>query len=112
MKRRFRLGLLARYLAAGAFVMQIGPLCTVATSTATAGAAQGGVFIDANGNFLGLFPVCGVPDLIIGRPDPQNPDDIEFDDVANVEDDLMFGCPITVFIIPPSTEEGGGGGGG
>jgi len=112
MKRRLRIAVLASYLATGAIIMQLGPFCTVAGSTATAGAAQSGFFIDANGNFLGLLPVCGTPDVQIGREAANNPADITFDPIQNTQDDLMFGCPVQVLILPPPMTGGGGGGGG
>lgn len=107
MKRRLRIAVLASYLATGAIIMQLGPFCTIASSTTTAGVAQSGFLIDENGNFLGLLPVCGTPDLLIGRAADNNPDDIEFEPIANTEDDLMFGCPVQIVIIPPPLDDGG-----
>lgn len=107
MKRRLRIAVLASYLATGAIVMQLGPFCTIASSTSTAGIAQSGFLIDENGNFLGLLPVCGTPDVLIGRESANNPADIVFEPIANTEDDLMFGCPVQVVIIPaPLMDDG------
>jgi hypothetical protein len=108
MKRRLRFAVLAGYLATGAIVMQLGPFCTIASSTTTAGIAQSGFLIDGSGNFLGLLPVCGTPDLLIGRESANNPADVIFDPIANTEDDLMFGCPVQVVIIPAPIDEGDG----
>lgn len=109
MKRRLRIAVLASYLATGGIIMQLGPFCTVASSTATAGTAQSGFFIDENGNFLGLLPVCGTPDVQIGRESADNPNDITFDPIQNTQDDLMFGCPVQVVIFPAPATGGGGG---
>ena len=107
MKRRLRIAVLASYLATGAIIMQLGPFCTIAGSTTTAGVAQSGFLIDENGNFLGLVPVCGTPDVLIGRESANNPNDVVFDPVANTEDDLMFGCPVQITIIPAPPMDGG-----
>ena len=107
MKRRLRIAVLAGYLATGAIVMQLGPFCTIASSTTTAGIAQSGFLIDENGNFLGLLPVCGTPNVLVGREQANNPDDIIFDPIANTADDLMVGCPVQLLIIPPPLEGGG-----
>lgn len=106
MKRRTRLVLLAGYLASGGLVLQLGPVCTLAGSTATTGAASSGVLIDDNGNFLGLFNVCGQPDVLIvdenGVPG----------DLLNTADDLMLGCPIRQITVVGGGGGGGGGGDG
>lgn len=107
MKRRLRIAVLASYLATGAIVMQLGPFCTIASTTSTAGLSQSGFFIDENGNFLGLLPVCGTPNVVVGREQPNNPDDIVFEPIANAEDDLMVGCPFTLLIIPAPLDAGG-----
>ncbi len=106
MKRRLRIAVLAGYLATGAIVLQLGPFCAIANTTTTAGLSQSGFFIDENGNFLGLLPVCGTPAVLVGREQADNPDEIIFDPIANTEDDLMFGCPVTVVIFPPPTDGG------
>jgi len=107
MKRRLRIAVLASYLATGAIIMQLGPFCTVASSTATTGVAQSGFLIDGNGNFLGLLPVCGRADVLVGREQPNNPGNVVFDPIAFTEDDLMVGCPVQVTIIPAPPMTGG-----
>lgn len=105
MRRRFRIAVLAGYLATGGLLFQAGPLCTVINSTATAGIAGSGGFIDENGNFLGLFNVCGVPNVLF-----VDEDGIAIDGtVFNTEDDLMFGCPITFVEVQDDDNNGGGG---
>ena len=105
MKRRLRIAVLAGYLATGAIVLQLGPFCAIANTTTTAGLSQSGFFIDENGNFLGLLPVCGTPAVLVGREQADS-SEIIFDPIANTEDDLMFGCPVTVVIFPPPTDDG------
>lgn len=106
MKRRLRIAVLAGYLATGAIILQLGPFCTIANTTTTAGLSQSGFFIDENGNFLGLLPVCGIQNVLVGRQQSDNPGDIIFDPIANTEDDLMFGCPVQIVIIPPPVDDG------
>ncbi|MCG8409542.1 MAG: hypothetical protein MI923_30420 [Phycisphaerales bacterium] len=100
MKRRFRIKILAGYLAMGAVIMQLGPLCTIAGSTATTGVSASGLLIDGNGNFLGLINVCGQPDTLFvnpaGQPIDPTPDGIPL----FVQDDLLTGCPVTTVTVP------------
>lgn len=108
MKRRLRMTVLAGYLATGAIIMQLGPFCTIASSTTTAGVAQSGFLIDENGNFLGLLPVCGTPNVLVGREQPNNPDDVVFEAATrNTEDDLLVGCPVQLLIIPAPVNNDG-----
>ena len=94
MKRWRRTALLAAYLGAGAFLMQLGTMCN---STFTAGAASSGFLIDDNGAFLGLINVCGQENVII-IDEYGIPGELQF-----AEDDLMYGCPAR------RVYEGGGG---
>lgn len=107
MKRRLRIAVLAGYLATGAIVLQLGPFCTMASSTATTGVAQSGFLIDPNGNFLGLVPVCGVPNIVVQREQADLPNDPIFEPIRFTEDDLMVGCPVQLVIIPAPPDEGG-----
>ncbi len=91
MKRWRRTALLAGYLSAGAFLMQLGTMCN---STMTAGGASGGFLIDDNGAFLGLINVCGQENVIVIDEDGI-PGEVQF-----AEDDLMFGCPARRIITP------------
>jgi hypothetical protein len=98
-KRRRRIGLIAGYLVTGAIILQLGPLCTLAGSTALGSSI--GSLIDTNGRFLGLLNVCGQQDIVY--VDAQGvPTDTETPAsgsgtvpvVVNNGDDLMYGCPI------------------
>ncbi|MCB9857565.1 MAG: hypothetical protein H6818_17930 [Phycisphaerales bacterium] len=84
-RRKIRL---ASYLTAGAMVLQFGQACAVVNSVITAGVGSSGLLIDNNGYFLGLFNVCGTPNVI-----EVDANDVPIGDVQFSEDDLMFGCP-------------------
>jgi hypothetical protein len=86
-KRRLRF-VLALYLGAGAFVTQLGACFSIGANTGAASFSQN--LIDANGNVLGIFNVCGLPDIFLVDEDGGN------SELVNEEDDLMFGCPTTV----------------
>lgn len=79
---------LAGYLTAGAMVLQVGPACSIINSVVTAGVGSSGLLIDNNGYFLGLFNVCGTPNVI-----EVDANDVPIGDLQFSEDDLMFGCP-------------------
>jgi len=100
MKRRTRVLLLAGYFVVGGYVMQAGACWTIGVNTLVAGAA--GTLIDANGKFLGLVNVCGIPDVLVVDQNGVSTGDVQF-----TEDDLFVGCPYTT--ITASTGTGGGG---
>ncbi len=101
MRRWKRKALLAGYLTTGAFLLQLGPICS---STMTAGVGSGGLLIDGNGAFLGIVNVCGQENVQI----------VDLDGVPgellNEEDDLMFGCPAREVVQADGGDGGGGDG--
>ena len=89
MSRRLRLiKCAAMVMLFGGTLTQLGPCTVIAGQTAATSLA--GTLIDQNGNFLFIFPVCGIPDVILvdanGTPTSE---------VFNTEDDLFYGCPVT-----------------
>ena len=86
MKRR-RLIKIATFLALGSIVTQAGACWIIGANTLIAGAA--GALLDANGRFLGVINVCGIPDVVVVDTNGVA------GEVQNDEDDLFTGCPIT-----------------
>lgn len=98
-KRRRRIGLIAGYLMTGAIMLQLGPACIMAGGTAMASSVS--TLIDGNGRLLGLFNVCGQPNIVYvdaqGIPTDSSASEAG-GTVVTVDfsgDDLMFGCPVT-----------------
>lgn len=87
-KRRGRIAVLATYLVAGAFLLQLGPCMTMALSTGTS-AFNFGSLLDSNGVFLGVFAMCGVPDVQM-----VDANGVPVGGVLNAADDLITDCPI------------------
>jgi len=98
-RRRRRIGLIAGYLMTGAIILQLGPACIMAGGTAMGSSI--GTLIDANGRFLGLFNVCGQPNVVYvdAQGVPTDSDTTEGGATVVVVDfrgdDLMYGCPVT-----------------
>jgi hypothetical protein len=88
MKRRRRLLKVATFLALGGLVTQAGACWIIGANTLISGASAS--LLDANGRFLGLINVCGVPDVVVIDANGVA------GDVQNREDDLFTVCPITV----------------
>ncbi len=87
MSRRIRIAKCGVALLFGGVLTQLGPCAVIAGQTAlTAGA---GTFITQDGDFLGLFNVCGIPDVVVIDATGQGTG------VINTGDDLFFGCPVT-----------------
>ncbi len=107
MRKQRRIRILASYLATGAIILQLGPLCTMVNTTLTTGVSTSGFLLDDNGDLFGLpfLNMCGQPDFQevdeFGVPGP----------VQQGEDDLMFGCPVTQIVVPGGGGDGGGGDG-
>jgi hypothetical protein len=95
MNRRVRRKIkLAGYLAAGAFVLQLGQACTIFNSVATAGIGSSGFLIDDNGFFFGVFNVCGQENI-----QTVDVNGVQVGDILNTQDDLMFGCPARQIVV-------------
>ena len=94
-KKRGRIAVLAAYLMAGAFLMQLGPCMVMGLSTGTAGFNFGSL-LDQNGVFLGIFAMCGRPNIQYvdqnGVPDGG---------ILYTEDDIIYDCPFTEITITP-----------
>ncbi len=92
MKRRRRLIKVATFLALGGLVTQAGACWIIGANTLLPGVAQG--LVDANGRFLGLVNVCGIPNVL--------PVDVNgvAGTVQNAQDDLFTVCPVTVVVEP------------
>jgi hypothetical protein len=89
MLRRLRLiKCAAAIMLIGGTLTQLGPCTVIAGQTALT--SLSGTLIDQNGNFLFIFPVCGIPDVI-----PVDANGVPTGDVLFTEDDLLFGCPVT-----------------
>lgn len=87
-KRRGRILVLASYLAIGAMVTQWGACWTIGANTLIGPLTAN--FVDPNGNFLGIFNVCGVPDTVTVDQAGM------FGTVQNTDDDLFTVCPVQV----------------
>ncbi len=102
MTRRRRTVLLATYLLAGSFILQLGPVCSLA---ATQGLTSFDVSLllgeDESLFGLGIWYPCGEPNI---RQYDQN--GIPVGDVINAEDDLIVGCPITRITVTGGTGDG------
>lgn len=87
-KRRGRILVLACYLAVGAMVTQWGACWGLGANTLIGPLAAN--MVDANGNFLGIFNVCGIPDTITVDQTGQ------YGTIQNADDDLFTVCPVQV----------------
>ena len=95
-KRRGRIAVLAAYLMAGAFLMQLGPCMVMGLSTGTA-AFNFGSLLDENGVFLGIFAMCGRPNIQYFNADGSPNGGVRY-----TEDDLIYDCPFSeVTATPP-----------
>jgi hypothetical protein len=94
--------LLTSYLAVGTILTQLGGCLTLGTTFGTA-SFDISLLLDDQGRFLGVFAVCGTPNLLVIQEGQ------EIGEVINTEDDLVFGCPISGVVV---TQTGGGGAGG
>ncbi|MEK6642690.1 MAG: hypothetical protein AABZ08_02185 [Planctomycetota bacterium] len=92
MKRRRRLVKVATFLALGGLVTQAGACWIIGANTLLPGVAQG--LVDANGRFLGLVNVCGIPNVL-----PVDVNGIA-GELQNGQDDLVTVCPVTVVVEP------------
>lgn len=102
MNRRARRKIkLAGYLAAGAFVLQLGQACTLFTSVATAGIGSSGFLIDNNGFFLGVFNVCGQENI-----QQVDVNGVQIGEIQFTQDDLMFGCPARQIVVANNGDGG------
>ena len=97
-RRHKRMARAASYLVTGAIILQLGGFCTIFNTTATTTLGGSGFLIDDNGNFLGVFAVCGLENFIV-----IDEDGIPQGEVQDTEDDLLFGCPVR------QIQQGGGG---
>lgn len=93
-KKRGRVAILVACLTAGAFLLQLGPCTVMALSTGTA-AFNFGSLLDGDGRFLGIFAMCGRPNVLYvdvnGIPDGG---------ILYTEDDLIYDCPYTEIVVP------------
>lgn len=96
MKKRLRILKIATSLLVGGYVAQLGGCISMGINTALASTPFGTLFTNA-----GLPGVCGIPNFIL--VDAQG---IPQGGVMNVEDDLVFGCPITTVV--EAGDQGGG----
>jgi len=88
MMRRYKAAKLALMILSGAFLTQLGPCTVMALQTGVTSVTPS--LIDANGRFLGIFNVCGVPNVqLIGE------NGVPADEILNGGDDLFYGCPVT-----------------
>jgi len=83
----------------GAIILQLGPACIMAGGTAMSSSIS--TLIDDSGRFLGLFNVCGQPNVVYvdaqGIPTASSANTTG-GTVVTVDfsgDDLMYGCPVT-----------------
>ena len=85
-KSRRGVAVLAAYLLAGAFLMQLGPCLSMAFNTGVT-AFDVGTLLDENELFLGVFAPCGRPNVQIVDADgvPQG-------EVLYTGDDMIFDC--------------------
>ncbi len=86
---RRRVTLLAAFVFAGAFMMQLGSCFSMLLNTSVA-AYDAGTLLDEDGLLLGVFAPCGQPNVryldASGVPG----------EVINSEDDLITDCPVTL----------------
>jgi hypothetical protein len=92
--KRRRIARLAAYMMVGAFLMQLGPCMVMGLSNATA-AFNFSSLLDQNGYFLGIFAMCG-------RPNVQQVDanGVPSGGILYTEDDLLVDCPFTTQVVP------------
>ena len=100
--RRRRTVLLASYLLAGAFLMQLGPLCSIVASQGVATFDVSLLLGEDESLFgMGMFYPCGEPNVV--RVDQ---DGNIISDVLNTEDDFIYGCPITRVTVDTTVVDG------
>ncbi|GJQ26383.1 MAG: hypothetical protein HBSAPP02_14150 [Phycisphaerae bacterium] len=88
MMRRYKAAKLALMILSGAFLTQLGSCTVMALQTGVTSLSPS--LIDANGRFLGIFNVCGVPNVqVIGENGAPT------GGILNGGDDLFYGCPVT-----------------
>lgn len=88
MMRRYKAAKLALMVLSGAFLTQFGPCSVMALQAGVTSLSPS--LIDANGRFLGIFNVCGVPNV-----QPIGENGLPNGAVLNGGDDLFYGCPVT-----------------
>lgn len=76
-------------LTAGAMVFQMGPCATMGLGIGTSALNPVSLLLDENGSFLGIFHLCGEPNIRV--VDQNGAITAEY----NTEDDLIYGCPYT-----------------
>jgi len=89
-KRHGRVTILATYLVAGAFLMQLGP-CIGMGLNAGVTAFDFSTLLDENERVLGLFAPCGRPNIQYLDADGSQTGVILY-----AEDDMIWDCPVTL----------------
>lgn len=102
-RRSRRISVIARYMAVGAIITQLGPLCTIGNSALTSGIGRSGVLIDPEGRLFGVLNVCGTPNI-----QGVDADGNAIGDTINAGDDLLYGCPSTAVLGTVGDNAGGG----
>lgn len=92
MIRRRKTVKLAAYLLAGAFILQLGPFCSMAASQGLLSFDKSLLLGDDESLLgTGLFFPCGVPNTVLVDQNGNLIDGI----IYGSADDLIYGCPIT-----------------
>lgn len=103
MNRRVKILSLATFLAMGTYMTQLGGCFTMAANNALA-AFPVSSLLDENELLFGVFAPCGTPNYQL-----VDENGIPSGDIVNIQDDLIFFCPVDSVLQATGGGDGGGG---